>query len=1003
MADAEAIANFVVGNSASLPRPGNGDVDGDGKLTVKDAMFVAQFVRGRRASLDVIAPAVLAVHPKDGATKVSVYRGVSVFFSESVSTSALAAFSLVDVASQAVVSGVATLSNSELILSFQPDRPLGLLRTYEIRVSTEAADLAGRKLKTPFASRFTTHGQGALLVRSGVGQRAYINGVLPVPLSVQARLADGTPVANAPVTFDVTRGNGSFQPGDFRTQTITTDLTGYATATWRVGSQEGADAVLASIPDTPPLEITATVLSSAPANLRVYTGAGQIVPAGGTTALPLVVQATDPGGNPSVGVKVNFRVTQGAGSFDGQAIGSAVTDSSGTTQIFFSAAAAGGPITVQASFSGMVGQAPTFEMHTLLPEPSTTTTITGTVIDAQTLRPLGRVYVYVADAPSIWDWTDEAGTYRLSVSPGPHVVEVDGYESGAIDGKLYPVVAIPVTAVAGRETRVAMPALLPPLEAESYIDVSETQGGTLTLRSDPRWQLHVAPGSAYFRNNRNERRGRIYAAFVPPDKIPMPVAGGKASRFVDTIQPLNVQFDPPAPVSFPNVDNITPGTITEIFTLSYASGTFIRTGRGLVQEDGRLVRSLPNEGITQGGWHLTPPPEVAPTSCLRVVIDVLSDAVSSATITSFGLSAQGVRLPNGHWAFVLCGLPSNQGPLSWVISAERLGSDPPILDLDSDEESAVDGEETSPRSSIDSPPPPPYSNQPEVDAAPAPPTSALPIITGLQVQLSTDTVSAGETLKMTVTVLFDPNGPQPTRKDGIPIRFIDSPANVVTISGMQVPGVADYQEPTDDNAQVLAALLIPVAVAGELTVGIQVLPVIAGLGASYMLVNAGVQAVGRINIRNQWEIDSSVLRDLRELQPDSAAIGRFLLGKIGHVYISPAAYEEFITDAPDNIERTARLGILASFGITLAPTGTATTENRFRSVPSSPFTEKPAGSGDSAIFAAAADHGRPLITSDEKSINAYFGFRIFYGLPRMKFLQFYKLHTGSPAFRQPPL
>jgi hypothetical protein len=263
-----------------------------------------------------------------------------------------------------------------------------------------------------------------------------------------------------------------------------------------------------------------------------------------------------------------------------------VTNSSGMAETTFAVGLSTGEVQVQASFDGMHGQAPIFSIHALEVRPSTPTAIVGTVINERN-EPLPGVRIYITTPAYMRVLTDENGFFRLQpVLPIAQTLTVDGFRSGLINGKAYPRVSYPITAIEGQDNSIGMPSILPALDPESFIDVSETQGGTLTLRSNPLWKLVLQHGQAKFADG--TRTGRLQVQFVPPDKIPMPVSEGKISRFFDTVQPPNAIFDPPAYVTFPNVDNLPPGTVTDIFTLDYVSGAFLKTGRGRVTEDGRL-------------------------------------------------------------------------------------------------------------------------------------------------------------------------------------------------------------------------------------------------------------------------------------------------------------------------------------------------------------------------------------------------------------------------------
>ena len=90
---------------------------------------------------------------------------------------------------------------------------------------------------------------------------------------------------------------------------------------------------------------------------------------------------------------------------------------------------------------------------------------------------------------------------------------------------------------------------------------------------------------------------------VHADRIPMAPGAGMQPRLIVTIQPPGAHFDPPAPMTLPNVDLLDPGTVTELFSFDHDIGAFVAIGTGTVSEDGLLLRSDPGFGILKAGWH----------------------------------------------------------------------------------------------------------------------------------------------------------------------------------------------------------------------------------------------------------------------------------------------------------------------------------------------------------------------------------------------------------------
>jgi hypothetical protein len=985
--DAQLLANYLVGNSTSLPHPENADVNGDGQINVADAMLILQLAKGLRTGFAYQFARVLAVTPSSGTANILLGAEVSVIFSNPISSASLPGnFTVTDAISGVVSTGTFRCSQNGTISVFTPAQAFLPARAYAVALSTGITDTSGNHLSAAVTASFQTQALGTMSLTSVNNSTTTLSTLLSQPISVRLVTSTGAPAAQIPVVFTGHMGNGTFQPSGLRQVTVLTDANGNASIAYKTGTQAMVNTVLISavgFSSAPVFQVQ--TMSTPVVNLRIYTGINQSGAPGSVAPRPLIVQATDAGGDSIAGTTVTFVVSQGEGNFSGQISSSVVTDSTGTAGVMFTFGASTGPVQIQASFPGMLGIATVFNLNSLAPQPSSPTLVVGDVIDAQTLMPLTSVYVYLADNPSIWERTDTKGVFALSVSSGPHVVVVNTFESGLIGGNMYPTVSYPINAVQGQTNTLGMPAMLPVLDNQSYLDVSDVQGGTLTMRSNPLWQLYVAPGQVTFQDG--SHTGRLYASVVAHDKIPMPVAGGKFSHFDDTVQPPTVVFNPPAQVTFPNADGQPAGTVTDIFTLDYVSGAFKRTGRGLVSSDGATISSLPGQGITQGGWHSAPPPQPPPPGCIGGNYYFGGNQCSQASLSGYGTpsSCTSIKGYLGWYQCLLCGQPTNQGPLFPTAHCTLApGAPPPI---------GGPGGTGGPGPGGGPPPSPPSPTNPP--APPNPPTppvpSTLPQITGLAVELSTDTVFPGEAVKITVTVLFDT---PPADPSGIPVRFIDQPGNVIVFSGAQVPNIADTVWLTDMHAQVVVFAFVPYVFAALEDISITTTIDAMHLAANVALAAAFTDVAEKFKIGNDYEVDTSALIDMRNVQPDAAAIESFILARIGHVSISQQAYAEFINPVPQlpTVEKNARLGILAANQIFIAPPPSFVTVSRFLAV-GNPVFGSP---GDAEVLSSASEHGSALILSDKKVYNAYINFSRAYSLPQVTFIRFTTNFPGEP-------
>jgi hypothetical protein len=195
--------------------------------------------------------------------------------------------------------------------------------------------------------------------------------------------------------------------------------------------------------------------------------------------------------------------------------------------------------------------------------------------------------------------SDAQGQFTLTGVPvGDAQPLVDG--STAQRPGTWPDLEFQLFTVPGADNSVGMPIYLLPLDTGHGLLVDETHGGTLTLPEVPGFSLTVTPNSAIFPDG--TRRGTITVTPVHADKVPMIPNFGQQPRFIVTIQPPGVRFDPRR--HHPSQrGRARPGEVTELYSFDHDMGSFVATGTATVSEDGLVLRSDPGTGIIKGGWH----------------------------------------------------------------------------------------------------------------------------------------------------------------------------------------------------------------------------------------------------------------------------------------------------------------------------------------------------------------------------------------------------------------
>jgi hypothetical protein len=559
---------------------------------------------------DAIPPRVIVYAPRDNAT---VYDPV-------IDVNGMVDDIVVGTINPAQVH--VTVNGTEAVVSNRGFVVRGLtlspgLNTLTVRAQDQGGNAVTVTHRVTFQS---SAGLARLAMVSGNGQTAVIGQPLPEPLVVRLTSAAGTPVAGQTVVFNVVTNNGSLSGGaaSGRHVEVKTNGRGEASVSWTLGMRAGAainrvEARATGFTGSAGFDASGQV---GPAALLVADGgSGQFAATSGVTARPLVAVAVDAGSNRVAGVPVTFKVVEGGGSFDGEQRVTVTTDSDGrawaTPMLGPEAGSDNNVFAASVAAEPNAGVAVYF-LSGRAAGPAAQTRITGVVLDNSD-QPVPGVSVRI-DGTALVARSDAQGQFILSGVPVGYVkLFIDG--STAQRPGTWPVLEFAMYTVPGTDNTIGMPVYLLPIDTVRGIAVSETVGGTLTLPELPGFSLTVAPGAATFPGG--ARTGTIAVTLVHADKMPMAPGFGQQPRFIVTIQPPGVHFDPPAAIAFPNVDGLGPGEITELYSFDHDLGQFIAIGTGSVSEDGSVLRSDPGIGIIKGGWHCggNPSSSGTPANC----------------------------------------------------------------------------------------------------------------------------------------------------------------------------------------------------------------------------------------------------------------------------------------------------------------------------------------------------------------------------------------------------
>ncbi len=344
--------------------------------------------------------------------------------------------------------------------------------------------------------------------------------------------------------------------------------------------------------------------------LRINMGHNQTGVIGQPLPNALIVKVTDAEGAPVPAVPVTFTPIGGNPTFMAQpgatlADGTATvnTDASGFASIgVILGAGAEGDHKLMATFPGFRGLPPIFTEHQVpAPAPGSPTSLVGVIYDEE-FKPVPGVTVEIRDA-SLSAATGPDGRFRFlsGVPSGRITVHLRG-DTANVPGKVYPP-SLPIffQVVAGIENRQDGPIFLPAIDGTSFLDVSPTQGGTLTSNKLPGLALEVGPGQYTFPDG--SKTGRLFVSVIEPSNVPMALPNGLFSMKMISFAPGGGTFNPPARLTMPNVNNLPPGAQSLMYSYSHRFQDWDLLGSGTVSADGTVIVSDPGVGIKESAWH----------------------------------------------------------------------------------------------------------------------------------------------------------------------------------------------------------------------------------------------------------------------------------------------------------------------------------------------------------------------------------------------------------------
>lgn len=447
-------------------------------------------------------------------------------------------------------------------------------------------------------------GQQIALV-SGQGQQGDILTELGEPLTVRLDDGTGNPVVGRNVVFRVIQGDGVVGVGTAnvgRAVLLPSGADGTVSTAFQLGSRagNGNHRVRASAVNfAGEVVFHASAVADQGDKVSVIAGNNQRGAADQPLPEPLTVAVTDVGSNLIAGAQVQFDVTAGVGLLqNGQSSQTVVTDNDGRASVEWTLGSLIGLDSqrVTASLVGTDAKAGFLASALEIGDPGDTR-ISGVVLDNQD-NPVPGVTIRV-DGTTREAAADAQGQFLITEVPvGPVHLLADG-STATVPGE-WPTLSYNLVTVAGAENPLASPIYMVKLDTDNaqLVGLEDVE---YTLDEIPGFELTVKAGSVTFPDGTNQ--GLLSVTPVNANKVPMPPPNGMQPQFIVTIQPAGTRFDPPAPLTLPNVDGHAPGAQVEMYSYDHDLEEFVTIGLGTVSADGQLIASNPGVGVIKAGWH----------------------------------------------------------------------------------------------------------------------------------------------------------------------------------------------------------------------------------------------------------------------------------------------------------------------------------------------------------------------------------------------------------------
>lgn len=243
----------------------------------------------------------------------------------------------------------------------------------------------------------------------------------------------------------------------------------------------------------------------------------------------------------------------------------------------------------------------------------TTTRISG-VIQNTDQKALSGVVVKIGDVSAT---TAADGSFTLTLAGVPSADAALIIQPGQqVNNVVYPSIAEKLPLLLGHDVYanvknvIDRPIFLPPIDISNAQTINPAITQTVTSAAIPGSSVKVAANTLFDQDNK-PYTGKLSITTVPTELTPAALPDNLRPDLVVTIQPGEMNFRTPAPLSLPNIAGYAAGTQMDLWSINPQTGNFDSVGVGQVSADGKVINTI-SGGIRNSSWHFFAPPAPTP-------------------------------------------------------------------------------------------------------------------------------------------------------------------------------------------------------------------------------------------------------------------------------------------------------------------------------------------------------------------------------------------------------